>query len=436
VFAASSKVSTHEDLQANPGEELPLAFHHGSSGEPAVKIAFCSPVDIHSLAKFYGQPPQGIPAGMGNTAATPLVLELLRRGHEVDVYTLDRDLALEEVYRWGNLRLFVGPCRQRHRARNFFRTEIDYLARVIRKSHPRFVHAHWTYEFALGAVRSGIPTLTTVHDLPWKVLWHFRDPYRLVRLMMAYQVAASGAHFTAVSSDAAEHFRRYFHPKRKVSVIPNGLSDTVFHLGEKQFQPVRKGVVFATVLQGWTRQKNPVAALKAFAIVRREIPDARLIMFGTGYEPGGPAQRWATRHKLVTDVTFAGPVEYEILLARLRDEVDVVIHPSLDESFSMVAAEAMALKKPVVAGKKTTGVREVLDFGRSGVLVDVNDSDAFAQEMVRLGRDLGYRDRVAQSGFERAASQFRLGTVVTQYEGLYGRLFHDCAVPCADFVSK
>jgi glycosyltransferase involved in cell wall biosynthesis len=137
------------------------------------------------------------------------------------------------------------------------------------------------------------------------------------------------------------------------------------------------------------------------------------------YEPGGVAHRWAGDLSLDDGVTFVGLVPYRDLINRLRDEVDVVVHPSLDESFSMTALEAMALKKPVIAGRDTTGVREVLGFGRNGILVDVRSPSAIADEMIHLARDKRYQETVAQSGFDRAFSRYRLEAVIRQYESLY-----------------
>jgi len=387
-----------------------------------MRIAFCAPTDIHALARFSSQSTVGVAHGLGSTATTPLILELLRRGHEVTVYTLSKGLHNEETYSWGNLKIFVGPSRQRHLARNFYRPEISYLKRVIRTDAPAFVHAHWTYEFALAALRSGISTLTTIHDLPWKVLQYFRDPHRAVRLLMAYEVAFRGQHFTAVSEDAAMHFRRYLKPGAEIRVVPNGLPNAVFEISEHSAAKNHPGVTFATILQGWSRQKNPTAALEAFHILKHTIPDAQLLMFGLGYEQGGPAQQWAIQRHLDLGVTFAGPLPYHELLKRVAEEVDIVVHPSLDESFSMVAVEAMALKKPVIAGKSSTGVREVLGFGKYGILVDITDPKAIGQEMVRLACDTEFRDRVAQVGYQRASSLYRMETVATMYEELYSSI--------------
>ena len=387
-----------------------------------MKIALCAPTDIHLLARFCGQKTAGVAPGLGSTATTPLIQELVVRGHDVTVYTLSRGLPKEEIYQWGRLRIFVGPSRERHQARNFFRQEVSYLKRAIVADAPLFVHAHWTYEFALAALATGIPTVVTIHDLPWNVLWHFRDKYRAARLLMAYQVARRGEHFTAVSDYAASHFRKYLKPGAQIRIIPNGLPDALFEMGERAPARIDIGCIFATVLQGWSRLKNATTALRAYAEVRKEMPDARLLMFGLDYEQGGPAHRWAMSEGLDEGVEFIGALLYPELLRRVHDDVDVVVHPSLNESFCMVAAEAMALRKPVIAGQGTPGVREVLGYGKAGVLVDLRSVPALAEAMVTLARNADYRRAVEDAGFERASTLYRLDAVVARYEDLYKRI--------------
>lgn len=397
-------------------------------------IALCAPTDIHALARFCGRDVARVAPGLGSTATTPLIVELLRRGHQLTVFTLSEGLQRAEMYRWENLTVHVGPCRERHLARNYYRQEIAWLQRVIRESAPPFVHAHWTYEFALGALRSGVKTVTTIHDLPWNVLRYYRDPHRAVRLLMAYEVAWRGKHFTAVSQDAAAHFRRYFRPDVEITVIHNGLPSHMFVERASGGNASRAQCTFATVLQGWSRRKNPFVALRAFEHLRRRRPESRLLMFGFDYQAGGPAHRWAMERKLDVGVTFAGAVPYDELLRRMRGQVDVLVHPSLDESFSMAALEAMALRKPVIAGAATPGVREVLNYGASGVLVDMRSSEALAEAMEQMAADPRQRQRVAAAGYEHAASTYRLEAIVSKYEELY-RTFSRASVDSASTKS-
>ena len=386
-----------------------------------MKIAMCAPVDLHALARFCGYETEGVPPGLGSTATTPLVEELLRRGHEVTLFTLSNGIAKETTHEWNRLRVFTGPSRQYGAARNVYRPEVEYLRRVIARERPAFVHAHWTYEFALGALATGVPMLTTIHDLPWNVLRYFRDRSRAIRLLIAYSVAMRCERYTAVSQDAADHFRRYLKPGAEIEVIPNFLSDSIFEIGHSTAKPDRP-LTFGTILQGFSRRKNATVALKAFQLVSRIAPESRLIMMGVDYEQFGPAHLWARKHGLDAGVTFVGVLPYKQMLCRLRDEVDVVVHPSLDEAFSMTVLESMAMARPVIAGHKTPGMRQALRDGDVGVLTDVRDSKSIARAMLALRADASYRQRLAEGGRKHVASTYRKDLIVPRYEAVYRAL--------------
>jgi glycosyltransferase involved in cell wall biosynthesis len=361
----------------------------------------------------------GVPAGLGSTITTPLTIELERRGHHVTIYTISNELKEERIYNWGRLRVFVGPSRVFGSPRDFYRIEIEYLKRVIRADAPDFVNAHWTYEFALGALGSGVPTITTIHDLPWNVFRYYRDRCRAVRILLSYLVAAKGRNFTAVSPDAARHFGHWIRPGTSVNVIPNFLSNEVFELGRSEEKPSHRDFTFVTILQGWSRRKNGSCALKAFQIFRKSSPNARLIMVGSGYEEGGPAQRWAAEQGLSGRVTFQGVMQHDLMLRFVQEESDVLIHPSFDEAFSVTVLECMALKKPVIGGIRTPGLRWVLGSGEVGILVDVHNPESVADAMQRLASDGALRQRLSVAAYEKAWSQFRADVVVPQYEALY-----------------
>jgi glycosyltransferase involved in cell wall biosynthesis len=108
------------------------------------------------------------------------------------------------------------------------------------------------------------------------------------------------------------------------------------------------------------------------------------------------------------------------------DEVDVIVHPSLDEAFSMTVLESMALAKPVVAGYDTPGIRQVLRGGDAGVLADVRDSGSIASAMIKLMTNPSYRQGIALSGYQHVASTYRKDFIVPQYEVVYRSFAHRC----------
>jgi glycosyltransferase involved in cell wall biosynthesis len=383
-----------------------------------MNIGFASPVSLHLLRHLVDNGAD-LPTGYQFAPTADWVQELMKRGHHVYLYTTAREVDVPKTFRGHGITIRIAPQRSGGTGRDFFAAERNHLQRMMSEDPCEVIHAHWTYQFPLAALATGIPTLVTIHDLPWNVLRNFRDMHRLARLIMAYQVALRGKHFTAVSSDAASHFRRFFRPNAEITVVPNGLPDRVFALANDPARTQGSDVVFATILRGWSRGKNATAAIEAFQTARKAISHARLLMFGFGYERGGEAHQWALQHGLDGGITFVGPLPYPELLDRMLNDVDVVVHPSLDESFSMTAVEAMALKKPVIAGRGTPGIREVLGFGDGGILVDVSDPEAVANAMLLVSEDKEYRDQIAQSGFDRAWSRYRLHSVMSQYEALY-----------------
>ena len=384
-----------------------------------MNIAICAPADITALARCQGVDPTGLALGMGSSPIAPLVEELLKRQHRVTLYTLSYGLSCPVYYDWGELRIFAGPSRRLGAARTLYASEISYLTRTIAADRPDFVNAHWTYEFAMAALNASARTIVSIHDLPWNVLRYFRDRSRTIRLMMAYVIAARARRFTAVSEDAARHFSSYMRPGAKVTVVPNFVPQIVLSKSKGPKTHPGRTLTFATVLQGWTRRKNPQAALRAFAMVRERIPNAQLMMLGTEYEEGGIAYRWARENNVSAGVSFLGCMPYPEMLDFLRDRVDAIVMPSLDEALSMAILENLALGNPIVGGRSTPGVPEQLDSGKTGLLVDVGKPEEIARAMLHLQEEPALYNQLSQRAFQRASKRYSAETVVDQYERVY-----------------
>jgi glycosyltransferase involved in cell wall biosynthesis len=378
------------------------------------EMAICGPVALGPLRPWLHPSSLGkLPQGLGGTPVVDLARAALAVGRRVRLFTLDPAVSTEVVFSGPQLTVFVGPFRERHRARDLFRAERLYLRGAIGRERPPVVHAHWTYEFALGAMESGVPTVVTAHDAPLRVLRLLPTPYRLMRTLMAFEVARQTRFFTAVSHSVAEHFRRYFHCSTPIRVIPNGLLDEWFPARRAPQNAAR--IVFASVLNGWGELKNGTAMLAAFALVRRAVPDSELLLFGTGHGAGEAAEQWAQPRGLHHGVRFVGAMERGALRQHLASDVDVFVHPSREEAFGMTIAEAMALGLPVIASRSGGAVAEMLEGGACGVLTDVQSPAALAAEMRRLANDPALRARLAAAGTASAQRRFRIDGVLQAY---------------------
>ncbi|MBR5678247.1 MAG: glycosyltransferase family 4 protein [Paludibacteraceae bacterium] len=85
--------------------------------------------------------------------------------------------------------------------------------------------------------------------------------------------------------------------------------------------------------------------------------------------------------------------------------IDILVHPTYREGFSMVIQQAMAMGCAIIT-TNVPGPSEVIEEGKSGLLVRDHSSEDLAVAMARLGSDVGLRESLAASGLERVSKLF------------------------------
>ena len=396
-----------------------------------MKIGIAGPVSTESVAKHLAGDISSLPKGMaGAPLLGTLISALIARGHQVSAYTLDKTLHPSlnpPVIAEGiGFRIYYGPYRPHSfrmngskpgRMSDFFAVERDAIENAIRIDKPDVVHAHWTYEFSLAAIASGIPHLVTCHDSPLKVLRFMPNLYRLGRYLMARKVFKKARRLSAVSPYLKDQIQRY--AKVPVAVIPNPIPFAVAEETPAQRKIAdRASPNIAMVLNGWGALKNPKPAFEAFNMLRETLLDAKLHLFGFDFSPGEKAQSWAQAHGIDEGMIFHGPMPNVALLSKLR-AMDLLLHPALEESFGMVLVEAMALGLPVVGGDKSGSVPWVLGNGDAGVLADMRSSGAIFRALSRILQDAAEYDRIVGAGLTRVQRLFMPDGVVKEYEKMY-----------------
>ncbi len=387
-----------------------------------MKIGIVSPVTLTMLA-HYVRGGEQMPEGYPFPSMAPYIEELIRRGHQVSLFTLAPSLQKPQIFEGEHLRVHIGRLRPRGRARDLFTFERAELVNAMQSDPVEVLHAQWTYEFALAALQMPSPVLVTARDAPLNILRYSPDAYRLVRLFLAALVCRQTQHLTAVSTYIQRHFQRFFGYAKPITVIPNGIPDSVYNAALDTSHPKGQRIVFAANLTGWSKFKNCGTLLSAFAITKSVLPECGLWLFGAGNGVGEQAQRWAETRGLTQGVVFQGRTPYEQLLRQLSTNVDVLVHPALEESFSMAVAEAMALGIPVIGGSHSGAVPDTL--GDGGLLVDVRSAQRIADAMITLANDRALRDSLGAAGRSRALENFSLAQVTGAYEGLYTRLANE-----------
>ena len=397
-----------------------------------MKIVVTGQADIRQLARYLDEG-QDIPPGNGGVPPIHEIRMLIEHGHEVVLVTLDSTISSEVVLRGEQLTVFVGPCRHDHAVRDLFRRERKYLATTIRAVDPDVVHAHWTYEYALGALDSGCPIVVTIHDAPLRVLrWNLprhghghiagrlaQTSHWAFKAFMAWRVARRSRFNIAVSPHTRDHFKRILRCRGSVEVIPNLMNPDVWKdlqtPGPAIPPPANPSFTCAAVLGTWGQLKNGKTLLEAFALVRDSGTESRLLLVGGDYGPRGIAARWARRHNLAAGVEFVGLIT-NLEVADLLESADLLTHPSREEACGMVIAEAQLASTAVIGGFSSGGVAWTLDYGVAGVLVDIESAEQLAGAIVALADDPVYRDELARAGHALAMRRYEPEAITTRIE--------------------
>jgi glycosyltransferase involved in cell wall biosynthesis len=389
-------------------------------------IAICSPISL-KLMKDSVREGEYLPVGYAYPFGAYYARQLLAMGHTLTIVTSSHEVT--EVRKWEGPRcsIIITPRRSRARARitSFYRREVMAMAEALREAGPDIIHAQWTYEFADAALRTGIPTLVTARDSPWRIAWIMRHPYRWLRAAYAaFYVLPRVRNLTAVS-DYLKHEMRWLHGyQRPITVIPNGIALARF-AEVPAFGVKRRGTARIYCVSEWGRRKNIKALLQAYAIVRKHVPDVELDLIGRNLASNEAGHIWAVAHNLAEGVVFRGYLDQDSIIQDLRLRADVFVSPTIEESLGIIFVEAMAQGVPCIGGIRSGAVPWVLDEGRAGFLTRVRRPDHLAATLIQALSDPVRSAQRAENGYRRAKAVFALETVAEQYVGAFERVLQD-----------
>ncbi len=197
----------------------------------------------------------------------------------------------------------------------------------------------------------------------------------------------------AVSKPAAELVGRYYPGDFKI--IPNGIDLAHFSADAPPFERFMDGKLNILFVGRMEKRKGLRFLLAAFARLKWEYPQLRLIVVGPGRLDAASERILGERY--VEDVEVIGGVPYDDL-PRYYRTADIFCSPATGgESFGIVLLEAMAAGAPVLASN-IPGYAGVVDDGETGLLFEPNDEVSLANAIVRLMQQPELRARMAAKG--------------------------------------
>jgi hypothetical protein len=201
-----------------------------------------------------------------------------------------------------------------------------------------------------------------------------------------------------------------------IRVVPHGIRPA----GTSTCSRDAKTIVFLGRLE---RRKGTIDLMHAAALVLRAEPDARFLFIGAD-RPHCPGGR--THAQYLAD-EFPAEVRSQVqLLGRLPDDevelwlqrATLFVAPSLYESFGLVFIEAMRYGTPVI-GTRVGGIPEIVEDGKSGVLVPPESPAALAAVIRELLRNPARRAELGENGRKRVETLFSASRMATEMAGIY-----------------
>lgn len=358
--------------------------------------------------------------GGSGVVATELGLHLARRG--CAVHFISRDM----------------PFRLRRYQENIFYHKVDIpdypvflhppytlslataMAEVSQSANLDILHVHYAIPHAASAYLARqmvgpdkLKVITTLHGTDITLVGQEPSYFPMTRFLINESDVV-----TAVSTSLADETRRVFDITRPIEVIPNFVDGRAFRPRSSFEQRDLAGADELVVMHAsnFREVKNVPAVIKTFAAVADDFP-ARLVLVGDGPELSAARQQIQAAG-LEAQVTFLGAVDrFEDILP----QADVLLLPSLHESFGLVALEAMACGVvPIVTNRG--GTDEFVSHGLNGFLCDPHDIDAQVNALRRLLSDATLRQQMAEEARRDAASEFGVSCIVRKYLSLYDEL--------------
>jgi glycosyltransferase involved in cell wall biosynthesis len=187
-----------------------------------------------------------------------------------------------------------------------------------------------------------------------------------IRLQRAAYRCAT--HVVANSPAAADILRTEQVRSPQISVIPNGI-DVDLYRAARPGRPARRVITVANL----RREKNHETLIAAAGLLKAACPDLRYQVVGDG----------PRRHELEAFAHARGVADIVEFLGHREDvpallaAADLFVLPSRSEAFPNGVIEAMASGLPVIA-TDVGGLRDLIEPGRTGVLVPPADPEALA----------------------------------------------------------
>ena len=299
-----------------------------------------------------------------------------------------------------------------------FLFRVNVARNYLKKERPDILHIHnirgtyFSQDFALTRYKPLIISVWGSDIVTLTETWSLRRLKTTWALKKASVITATSKFLYQVTKDLIG-------TNVKIEIIPFGIDLREFSLNKS------KGVNSRIVKIGFFKhleEKYGVEYLiRAFKIINEKHPNTELVIAGKG-SLEAKLKNVINRLGISDKVKLLGFVERN-KLPMVMGGMNITVMPSIfeSESFGVAALESEALEIPVVASN-IGGVSEVVQDGRTGILVEPKNVDALADALMKLIESKDLRVKMGVEGRKYVKEKYDWGENAESMKKLYDKL--------------
>lgn len=319
----------------------------------------------------------------------------------------------------------------------------DLFGKLLREPQLDVIHTHTSNRLGgigLTAARlRKVPLVVTIHggvlDLPKSVAQTLSAPLEggyewgkfFGALFRSRKVLAEADAIITCNAREAELSKEKY-PSKRVVVQPHGVAIAKYG-GDKRakayeiYPQLKEAKVLLTIgrvdpvkNQGWLLVQLPQ--------ILQRFPEAQMVFAGACTDElyGKALRKEVRKLGLEKKVLFTGGLSpNDPVLVGLTQLADVVVVPSLSETFGLVILESWAARRPVISSR-TSGAVSIVRHGENGFLFDLDKPGQLHDTINAVLSSPGAARSLGEAGFQLAASKYDTHLLTRRIKSLYEEL--------------